>query len=186
MTSRAEEFTREAPLAPRPQLGVDARCPVRLSQCGLDRAHPLHQRRVCGGVRRRPTTSPRAVARLQHAQHAHHGRDRETGLICAREPENPDGSTTVSRANQAAAFDRISRSTRNCRTSRRSTSSSRSATARPGGTASRRPWSCPDAWCSYDGSVTNDLGRAGIDQAAIRGRLTTGLSLNPATDSRLK
>ena len=33
---------------------------------------------------------------------------------------DPDGIESVSRANQAAAFDRISRSMRSCRTSRRS------------------------------------------------------------------
>ena len=43
------------------------------------------------------------------------------------------------------------------------------------------PWT----WCSFE-RCHRDLRRAGIDQAAMLGGLTTGLSLNVAMVSRLK
>ena len=46
--------------------------------------------------------------------------------------------------------------------------------------------SCPIAWCNSRHRGHRDLRRAGIDQAVRIGRLTMGLSLSPATDSRLK
>src|SRR5205085_3304925 len=58
--------------------------------------------------------------------------DRMDGLVCRHELESLDGIVFVSRANQAAAFDRIARSSRSWRTSRRSRrSSSRSSVVRP-------------------------------------------------------
>src|SRR5438445_5941252 len=54
------------------------------------------------------------------------------GLVCRHELESLDGIVLVSRANQAAAFDRIARSSRSWRTSRRSRrSSSCSSVVRP-------------------------------------------------------
>ena len=41
-------------------------------------------------------------------------RQRGSGLVRAHEPKDPDDSVPVSRANQAAAFDRVSRSSRSC------------------------------------------------------------------------
>ena len=76
---------------------------------------------------------PSLKTSLGHAEHAGHGGNRETGLVRAHEPEEPDDTAPVSRANQAAAFDKISCSTRNCLFSRRSRdNSSRSAALRPG------------------------------------------------------
>ena len=46
--------------------------------------------------------------------------------------------------------------------------------------------SCPNPWCSFVGVITAISGWAGIDQAAISGRLTRGLSLRLAMVSRLK
>ena len=46
--------------------------------------------------------------------------------------------------------------------------------------------SCPWRWCSFELAVTVISGKAGIDQAAMSGRLTSGLSLNVAMVSRLK
>ena len=83
---------------------------------------------------------PGIVTRLGHAEHACHRGNREAGLVRAHEPEEPDGSVPVSRANQAAAFERISRSSRSCLFSRRSrVNSSRSNAVRPGAASSRRP-----------------------------------------------
>src|SRR2546422_4082253 len=54
------------------------------------------------------------------------------GLVCGHELESLDGIVLVSRANQAAAFERIARSSRSWRPSRRSRrSSSRSSVVRP-------------------------------------------------------
>jgi hypothetical protein len=53
-----------------------------------------------------------------------HGGDRMDGLVCGHELESLDGIVLVSRANQAAAFDRIARSSRSWRISRRSRRSS--------------------------------------------------------------
>ena len=84
-------------------------------------------------------------ARPGHAEHARHDEDRDGGLVRAHEPEEPDGTAPVSLANQAAAFNKISRSRRRCRFSRRSRdNSSRSAEVRPGRASSRRP-SCLSA-----------------------------------------
>ena len=72
--------------------------------------------------------SPSMITGLRHAEHARHCGDREDGLIRAHELEDPGGTAPVSRANQAAARERMSRSTRSCLFSRRSrTNSSRSA-----------------------------------------------------------
>src|ERR1700694_4730675 len=61
-----------------------------------------------------------------------HGDDRVARLVIAHEPEPFAGIAFVSRANQAAAFESISRSSRSWRFSRRSRlSSSLSAVARP-------------------------------------------------------
>src|SRR5207302_5757668 len=65
-------------------------------------------------------------------QHAAHGGDLMDGLVCGHELESLDGIVLVSRANQAAAFERIARSSRSCRFSRRSRrSSSCSSVVRP-------------------------------------------------------
>ncbi len=46
--------------------------------------------------------------------------------------------------------------------------------------------SCPWRWCSFELAVTAISGKAGIDQAAMSGKLTRGVSLNVAMVSRLK
>ena len=72
------------------------------------------------------------VAAGGDTQQLAHGDDRVARLVIAHESEPFAGIAFVSRANQAAAFERISRSTRSWRFSRRSRwSSSRSAVVRP-------------------------------------------------------
>ncbi len=101
----------------------------------------------CMGISRcrcsMPTTTNAAARhenQTRHAKHACHDRDRENGLVRAHEFEHPDGIAPVSRANQAAARERMSRSSRSCLFSRRSrVSSSRSAAASPSPFSSRRP-----------------------------------------------
>ena len=113
---------------------------------GLD---ALQQGRVGRGAGGRWPLQPGIVTRLGHAEHACHRGNREAGLVRAHEPEEPDGSVPVSRANQAAAFERISRSSRSCLFSRRSrVNSSRSNAVRPGAASSRRP-SFRSTWATH-------------------------------------
>ena len=132
--------------SPRPCNSACTRgAPICLARTGVHRAHSLQQRRVGRGMGRWRAVNPGVVARLGHAEHARHGGNWEAGLVGAHEPEEPDGTAPVSRANQAAAFDKISRSTRSCLFSRRSrASSSRSVADKPATTSSRRP-SCLSA-----------------------------------------
>src|ERR1700758_5752512 len=96
-------------------------CTVLLYPCSVSLCPP-----------RWPPLHPRIVAAGGDTQQLAHGDDRVTRLVIAHEPEPFAGIAFVSRANQAAAFERISRSTRSWRFSRRSwLSSSRSAVVRP-------------------------------------------------------
>jgi hypothetical protein len=134
------------PLATLTQISMDARRPVSMARTDMDGPDALQQGRIGHGMARGGTVQPRVITRLGHAEHACHRGNREAGLVCAHEPEEPDGSVPVSRANQAAAFDRISRSSRSCLFSRRSRiNSSRSAAARPGVNSTPRP-SFRSAW----------------------------------------
>ncbi len=88
---------------------------------------------------------PGIVASLGHAEHARHGGDRETGPVRAHEPEEPDDTAPVSRANQAAAFERMSRTNRSCLFSRRSLANSSCSEATKLGLAFSRGPSCLSA-----------------------------------------
>ena len=81
-----------------------------------------------GPVRLRPAAVrppvPRVVPAGRDSQHPALARDRIARLVRSYEFEDPDGIESVSRANQAAAFARISRSIRSRRLSRRSCASS--------------------------------------------------------------
>ena len=95
------------------------------------------QRGVHQGSRRGRPLHPRVIAAGGDAQDAAHHGDGVTGPVLAHELEPFGGITSVSRANQAAAFERISRSNLSWRISRRRRlSSSRSAVVRP---SARRP-----------------------------------------------
>ena len=123
-----------------PQLGMHTRGAIGLARARVNGPHPLQQRGVGNRVRRRRALPPGVEPGFGHAEHACHGRDREAGLVRAHEFEDPDGIAPVSRANQAAARERISRSSRSCLFSRRSrANSSRSAAASPSPFSSRRP-----------------------------------------------
>src|SRR5438067_4889133 len=120
-----------------------------LPRTGMHGLDTLQQGRVGRGAGGRWPLQPGIVTRLGHAEHACHRGNREAGLVRAHEPEEPDGSVPVSRANQAAAFERISRSSRSCLFSRRSrVNSSRSNAVRPGTASSRRP-SFRSAWATH-------------------------------------
>ena len=123
-----------------PQLRMHAWRSIRGARGGMDGPDPLQQRRVRDRMGGRRSMSPSMVTGLRYAEHARHCGDREDGLIRAHELEDPGGTAPVSRANQAAARERMSRSTRSCLFSRRSrTNSSRSAAPRVSLFSSRRP-----------------------------------------------
>ena len=95
---------------------------------GVRRADFRGQRGVHQGARRSRPLHPRVIAAGGDAQDAAHHGDGVTGPVLAHELEPFGGITSVSRANQAAAFERISRSNLSWRISRRRRlSSSRSA-----------------------------------------------------------
>ena len=76
--------------------------------------------------------SPRVVTAVRDLQYAAKNRDRELGLVIPHEPEDPSGIVPVSLANQAAAFDKMSRSILSCLFSRlKRRSSSFSVLVRP-------------------------------------------------------
>src|SRR5947209_12843061 len=118
---------------------MHARRSVRLPRRGMHGPDPLQQRLIRLRMSGRRPLEPSVVATLRDVEHARHDGDREGGLVRLHEPEDPDGTVPVSRANQAAARERMSRSCRNCLFSRRRRlSSSRSATDSPGNVSSRR------------------------------------------------
>jgi hypothetical protein len=102
------------------------RCRARPhARCGSARSPP--HRPVPGAT---ADASPTHSSRWGRHQQPTHGGDRVVRLVIAHEPEPFGGIAFVSRANQAAAFESISRSSRSWRFSRRKRSSSaRSASA---------------------------------------------------------
>src|SRR3981081_2326006 len=85
--------------------------PVRALRGRVDRANPLDQHGIVLGAPRPRPLRPRVIPAGGDAQHAAQRGHRVDGPALAHELEPLDGIAFVSRANQAAAFDRISRST---------------------------------------------------------------------------
>ena len=118
--------------AERRQLRVDPTLAVGAARPRVDDADLFHERRIGRGARRRRADGPRVVPAGGDAQHAALRGDRMHGLVAPHELESFGGIEPVSRANQAAAFFKISRSSRRTLFSRRSRrSSSRSSVVRP-------------------------------------------------------
>src|SRR5919108_6630153 len=110
----------------------------------LDLRAELH---IVSGPLRQWALAPRVVPAGGDTQDAAHGGDWMDGLVCRHELESLDGIVLVSRANQAAAFDRIARSSRSWRTSRRRRrSSSRSSVVSP---SVRSPASTPACFTQF-------------------------------------
>ena len=116
---------------------MDPRCtvrPVAFLVALLDFLQQLCVRLRSG---RRGSLEPRIVSAGRDSQHSTLRGNLIFGLMSLRELEPPDGIEPVSRANQAVAFAKISRSSFTCRSSRFSRlSSSRSGVVRP---SLRRP-----------------------------------------------
>src|SRR2546425_253628 len=118
--------------AARREFSVDARRAVRAARHPVNRVNVRRQLHIGPRPRRQRSLPPRVVPAGGDTQHAAHGGDLVDSLVCGHELESLDGIVLVSRANQAAAFERIARSSRSCRTSRRSRrTSSRSSVVRP-------------------------------------------------------
>jgi hypothetical protein len=114
------------PGARRERAGTQ-RGPIRLTRGRVNRSDPFQQHLVGDRTGRWRAPAPSVVARFRHAEPACHRGDRKVSLVRAHECEDPGGTAPVSRANQAAARERMSRSRRNCLFSRRNRiSSSRS------------------------------------------------------------
>ena len=125
------------PQAAGGQLRMHPRHPVGASGSLVDRPDRPAQLLVAPPTNRPPSASPRVVPAGGDAQHPAHRGHPMIGLVCLHEIEDLPGTVPVSRANQAAAFFRISRSSRSWRFSRRSRrNSSRSVVVKP---SSRSP-----------------------------------------------
>ena len=121
---QAPDPLRADPLAAGLQLGVDPRPSVHLAVGAPDLLDPLGQVRIPPRSCRRSSTHPCVVAAGGETQHPTHGAHRPGGLIRLHELESLSGIASLSRANQAAARFRMSRSVRSCLFSRRSRRSS--------------------------------------------------------------
>lgn len=111
---------------------MDARRAVGGAGVLMDRLDALIKPNILAVALRQITTAPGVVARAGNVKGAAEGGDRMQSLIGGYEPEDSPGSECVSRANQAAAFFRISRSSLSRRFSRRRRwSSSRSSEVKP-------------------------------------------------------
>ena len=129
--------------------------PVGPTRPGVDLADPLDQGRIAQGPWRELTLTPRVVATGGNTQDTAHSGDGIPGLVIAHESEDLDGFESASRANQVAAFDKISRSMRNCLLSRRRRCSSwRSSVLRPPSPPPASRSACSTQWRidSDDGS----------------------------------
>jgi len=92
------------------KLGMNTRCSVGAARSLVRGVDLRHQRAITAGTPRWLPLGPRIVAAGGDAQESAHGGDRISGLVVAHEPEPFGGIVFVSRANQAAAFERMSRS----------------------------------------------------------------------------
>ncbi len=125
------------PLALSHQFGSDPRRSIGASTPAMYSLDSGSQLRILLSSSRGGTITPRVVPTGGNAQHLAHRDEGIVLLVLAHELEDFPGTEPVSRANQAVAFARISRSSFSCRFSRRSwPSSSRSVLVNP---SARRP-----------------------------------------------
>ena len=88
------------------KINLETRCSIGAFRRGVRRADFRGQRGVHQGTRRGRPLHPRVIAAGGDAQDAAHHGDGVTGPVLAHELEPFGGITSVSRANQAAAFER--------------------------------------------------------------------------------
>jgi hypothetical protein len=152
---------------------MDVRRPVASTESS-ERPDPLGELRIATGSSARRALTPRVVPAGGDAQEVAHRGDPVYGSIPPHESERFDGAPSASLANQAAAFFKISRSSRSWRFSRRRrVSSARSSVVRP----SRRPPSSRSA-CLTQARMTRRRARTsardsgsptGPDQPSVGG-----------------
>ena len=95
------------PSTVRAELSMHTRRAIQASGRGVDGPYARQQRGIGLRMGRWRAIAPCVIARCGDAEHARHGRNGEPGLVGAHEPEDPDDTAPVSRANQAAAFERM-------------------------------------------------------------------------------
>src|ERR1019366_712113 len=114
------------------QLRMNVRRPIRPARAAVDRLDLAGERDIEPLPFTHRAFIPGVVAALGNVKQPAHCPYRKGGLVHSHEPEERFGVALLSFANQAAAFDKISRSSFSCRFSRRSrVSSSRSLVVRP-------------------------------------------------------
>src|SRR5262249_36967495 len=119
------------------KLGVNAGGTIRPLGSRMDRNDAIPQHGILARAPRRAASRPRMIAAGGDAQNTAHRGHRMNGPVLAHESVSFGGTVFVSRANQAAARERMSRSTLSWRFSRRKRWSSwRSAEVNP---SARRP-----------------------------------------------
>ena len=160
---QARDALATHPPAPRDQLGMDPRGPVGSARVDVNRLNLRRQRGVLSRPRTRGTSVPRVVPAGGDLQHPAQSGDRRGGPERLHESDDPEGIASVSRANQAAAFFKLSRSSRSRAFSRRRRRrSSRSAVVRPSARrpASRSAWRTQLrlAWADGSNSSPSDSG----------------------------
>src|SRR6185312_15095368 len=106
------------------QIAMDARRAIGAARRSMEVPDPIQQLAIVDASRALGTILPRIVPASGDAQDAAHGGKGMGGPIRLHESESFDGIDPVSRANQAAAFFKISRSSRSVAFSRRSRCSS--------------------------------------------------------------
>ncbi len=92
------------------QSGMNARPAVGTSRFGMNLSDSTSKHHVLSGSFGRRSAPPGVVAASQNSEYTTHGGDREFGLVRIYESEEFGGKSPFSRANQAVAFARISRS----------------------------------------------------------------------------
>ena len=135
------------PLARRLQFRLDPRAAIGLPAAAPDQQDLALELDVAPRPRRGRTLQPAVVPAGGETQHPAHGRKRKHGPVRLHERVPPLGIESLSLANQAAAFFRMSRSIRSRLTSRFRRSSSRRASVvspslrRPSSRSGRSPGS---------------------------------------------
>ena len=114
------------------KLGMDTRRAISAARTGVQRANTREQLRVAARPSGRFSHEPRVVAAGGDSQQPCHRGNGPAGPVRPHESVPFDGTASVSRANQAAARESMSRSTSSWRTLRRSrVNSCRSAAVSP-------------------------------------------------------
>jgi hypothetical protein len=111
---------------------VNSRTTVRRTRTAEDRFNSIAEQRVFLRMFRRRPRRPSVIAARRNLEDAAHRSDGIIGLVRFHESEDRFGRSVFSRANQAAAFERISRSNSSCLTRLRSRAiSARSSVVKP-------------------------------------------------------